>query len=45
MKIILNKDEMVEDIPDLMDFIKDSYIYKTNLTQDDIEYLIDKYVR
>jgi hypothetical protein len=46
MKIVLNKDEMVDDMFNKIEAgINTVDIYQTNLTQDDIEYLIDKYVR
>lgn len=51
MKIVLTKDETIKQVlfemgVEDIDLIKDIFPpYRTNLTQDDIEYLIDKYVR
>ena len=52
MKIVLNKDETIADARFILaemitsaDTRDDRVVYQTNLTQDDIEYLIDKYVR
>ena len=43
MKIVLNKDETIEGTR--VDPVSDNMFYKTDLPQDEIEYLIDKYVR